>query len=120
VLSAVLGYDLGNGYRVGARGYFASGRPFIVDCPSPDCGPGDPLAPRSASRQIRLPSFSRVDLRFEKRWRFPSGFWITATAEWFNALLSTEIQGLAYTQQGLVYEEMSPLTLPSLGVELGW
>lgn len=120
VLSAVLGYDLGNGYRVGARGYFASGRPFIVDCPNPDCGPGDPTAPRSASRQIRLPSFSRVDLRFEKRWRFPSGFWITATAEWFNALLSTEIQGLAYTRQGLVYEEMSPLTLPSLGVELGW
>jgi hypothetical protein len=71
-------------------------------------------------RQRRLPSFFRLDLRFEKRWRFPNGFWITATAEWFNALLASEAEDIEYTAQGLVVREISPLTLPSIGVELGW
>lgn len=120
VLSAVLGVDLGRGYRIGGRAYYASGRAYNVSCPTPDCGPGDPRAPYTTTRQVRLPGFFRLDLRFEKRFRFQSGFWLTATAEWFNALLASEIQQLSYTNRGLVYDKMNPLTLPSLGVELGW
>jgi TonB family protein len=120
VLSAVLGYDLGRGFRLGARGHYASGRAFNVDCPTPDCGPGDPRAQSTTTRQLRLPGFFRLDLRFEKRWQLESGFWLTGTAEWFNALMASETNEVLYTGQGLRYEKMSPLTLPSLGVELGW
>ncbi len=120
VLSAVLGYDLGAGFRAGARGYLASGRALSVACPTPDCGPADPALPRTAIRELRLPAFFRLDLRFERRWRFPSGFWLTVTAEWFNALLASEVQDAYYSSRGLVYEKQSPLTLPSLGAELGW
>lgn len=119
-LSAVLGYDLGAGFRVGVRGYFASGRALRVTCPTPDCGPGDPSAPRPYAKQLRLPAFFRLDLRFEKRWQLPSGFWITGTLEWFNALLARETQDVDYTSRGLVYDRQSPLTLPSIGVELGY
>jgi hypothetical protein len=120
VITAVLGYDLGSGYRVGGRGYFASGRPAHVECPTPDCGPGDPMAPYVYARRVRLPSFLRLDLRAEKRWTFPSGLFVTATLEWFNALLATEVVDIEYTRQGLVYERQSALTLPSIGVEFGW
>jgi hypothetical protein len=120
VVSAVLGYDLGRGYRVGARGYFASGRAYSVDCPTPDCGPGEPNATSRSVRKIRLPAFHRVDFRFEKRWRFPSGFWITGTFEWFNATLAREVEEVYWTPQGLREDYQSALTLPSLGIELGW
>jgi hypothetical protein len=120
ILSAVIGYDLGRGFRIGGRGYFASGRAYSVACPTPDCGPGNPAAPYTTVRQVRLPSFFRIDLRFEKRFRFQGGFWLTATAEWFNALLASEVEEVSYSAQGLVFQKLSPLTLPSLGVELGW
>lgn len=120
VLSAVLGYDLGNGFRLGARGYFASGRAVAVACPTPTCGPGDPQAPRTHVRRLRAPHFFRLDARFEKRWTFPSGLWITGTLEWFNALMASEVEGVDWTPRGLVENEQSPLTLPSIGIELGW
>jgi hypothetical protein len=121
VLSAVLGYDFGNGFRFGGRAYYASGRPYGIWCPTVDCAPGgDPEAEPVDLKRGRLPGFFRVDLRFEKKWRFPSGFWITANAEWFNASLSPEVDGIYYTPQGLVHNEQSPLTLPSIGVELGY
>jgi hypothetical protein len=120
VVTAVLGYDLGSGYRVGGRGYFASGRPASVECPTPECGPGDPTAPFAHSRRVRLPHFMRLDFRAEKRWSFSSGLFLTGTLEWFNALLATEVIDVEWTPRGLVYERQSALTLPSIGVELGW
>lgn len=120
VVSGVLGYDLGAGFRVGGRVYYASGRVLSVACPTADCGPGDPTAPRPFVRNVRLPAFFRLDARFEKRWRFESGMWVTATFEWFNALLAEEVNGVDYAPSGLVQEVQSPLTLPSIGVELGY
>ncbi len=120
VISAVLGYDFGGGYRLGARGYFASGRPVRMECPTPDCGPGGPTAPYVYRRTVRLPHFFRLDARAEKRWTFANGFFLTGTLEWFNALLATEVVGVEYTPNGLVFERQTALTLPSIGVELGW
>ena len=56
----------------------------------------------------------------EKRWQLPNGFWITRTLEWFNALMADEVDGVAYTAEGLVYETQAALTLPSIGIELGY
>jgi hypothetical protein len=120
VASLVLGYDFGKGYRAGARAYFASGRAVSIACPTPDCGPGDPTAPRPYRQDLRLPSFFRLDARVEKRWQFASGAYITGTLEWFNALMSDEVDGVVYTAQGLVYQSQSALTLPSIGIEVGY
>jgi hypothetical protein len=121
VLSAVLGYDFGAGFRLGVRGYVASGKARSVACPTPDCGPGDGSLPRPYVRDLRLPAFSRVDFRFEKKFRFQSGFWITGTLEWFNALLAEEVDTIYWEPAvGLVEDRQSALTLPSIGVELGW
>jgi hypothetical protein len=68
-----------------------------------------------------LAPFSRVDFRFEKKFRFPSGFWLTGTLEWFNALLVEEVDNIHWEPAlGLVEDRQSTLTLPSIGVELGW
>ncbi len=124
VLSFVLGYDLGHGFRVGGRAYYASGRHYTVACPTPDCGPA-PL-PTSPSAEVyvqegRVKGFFRLDVRFEKRWRFQSGSWVAATFEWFNALLADETQTRVWDPQvGLRTDTRSPLTLPSIGIEAGY
>jgi hypothetical protein len=61
-----------------------------------------------------------VDFRFEKRFRFESGFWIAGTLEWFNALLTREVEGVRWESTGTVEDRQPALTLPSIGVELGW
>jgi hypothetical protein len=126
VISAVLGYDFGHGFRLGTRAYFASGRAMRVACPTPNCTPGDPNlatngAPFNYHRDIRLPSFFRLDLRFEKKWMLGERTWITATAEWFNSLLTTEVQDAYWTPtSGIYLDRQTALTLPSVGVEVGW
>jgi hypothetical protein len=120
VISLVLGYDFGAGYRIGARAYLASGRSIRLACPTPDCGPGDAAAPRTYQRDLRLPAFFRLDARAEKRWQLKNGFWITGTLEWFNALMADEADGVSYTPRGIRYDRQSALTLPSIGVEVGY
>ncbi|HWZ89613.1 MAG TPA: TonB-dependent receptor [Polyangiaceae bacterium] len=122
VVSAVLGYDLGKGFRVGGRAYYTSGRPYFADCGTPDCGPGDPAGPRPYLHSGQLPHFLRVDVRFEKRWRFASGAWLAGTFEWFNALLASETQNILWdpVRGGLRPDVRSPLTLPSIGIEAGY
>ncbi|HYO98381.1 MAG TPA: energy transducer TonB [Polyangiaceae bacterium] len=120
LFSAVLGCDLGHGFRVGGRTYVASGRAYAVPCPTADCGPADPTLPRPFVRRGRLPGFSRLDVRLEKRFEFESGFWLTTTFEWFNALLTREVEDLDWTEAGLKQDRQGALTLPSLGIELGY
>ena len=122
VLSVVLGYDLGKGFRLGGRTLYESGRHYAVACPTPECGPGDPRAPRSFTRMGRLPSFFRLDFRFEKRWQFAGGRWLAGTFEWFNATLNDEADGISWNpvNGGLIVEERSALTLPSVGIEAGF
>jgi TonB family protein len=122
VLSVVLGYDLGAGYRLGGRFFAESGRPYTVACPTPDCGPANVAnAPRVAYLVAgRLPMFSRLDVRFEKKWRLGDSASIAATFEWFNALLAKELDTINWTPRGLVTTGRSPLTLPSVGVEASY
>jgi TonB family protein len=121
VLSAVLGYDLGGGFRVGGRAYYASGRHYTLACPTPDCGPVSAPTGEVFLQQGRVKGFFRLDFRFEKRWRFQSGSWIAATFEWFNALLADETQTRVWDPQlGIRTETRSPLTLPSIGIEAGY
>lgn len=125
VVSAVLGYDLGKGFRIGGRAYYASGRHYTIRCPTPDCGPGDPNAAAVSEGYVtegRVKGFFRLDVRFEKRWRFASGSWIAGTFEWFNALLARETMTRYWDAQtgGIKTQDRSPLTLPSIGIEAGY
>jgi hypothetical protein len=122
LVSLVLGYRLGDGYRIGVRGYYNSGRPYAYACPTPECGPGDPAGPRPYRIAGRFPAFSRADLRLEKRWELTDGRWLAATFEWFNAGVARERDGMAWSPQqgGLRFTSNSPLTLPSIGVEGGF
>jgi hypothetical protein len=122
VLSIVLGYDLGRGYRLGARSLYESGARYAVACPTPDCGPGDLQAPRPFVSMGRTHNFFRLDVRFEKRWQLPAGRWISGTFEWFNATLSTEADYVSWdaVHGGLVTTDRSALTLPSIGIEAGF
>ena len=122
VLSVVLGYDLGRGFRVGGRTLFESGRRYAVACPTPSCGPGDPMAARPFMTYGRFPNFFRLDFRFEKRWQLGGGRWVSGTFEWFNATISKEADGMSwnYVHGGLARTDRSALTLPSLGIEAGF
>jgi hypothetical protein len=125
LLSVVLGYDLGGGWRVGARFFFESGRSYTVMCPTPDCAPlleapGAAPPPPRYSVIGRLPPFFRLDGRIEKRWTFPGGHWLTATFECFNALDKAEPIGADYSPATAVtIRTQSPIILPSFGLEAG-
>jgi TonB family protein len=117
LLSIALGYDLGSGWRVGARFFFESGRSYTVACPTPSCAP-DPGATQEVAVTRRLPPFFRLDARIEKRWTFPGGQWLGATFECFNALGKAEPIGGNYSPDtGLSIRTQSPIILPSFGVE---
>jgi TonB family protein len=122
VLSLVLGYDLGRGFRLGGRSLFESGRRYAVACTTPNCGPGDPTAPRPFTNYGRFPNFFRLDFRFEKRWQLGEGRWLSGTFEWFNATVSKEADGMTwnYLRGGLIRTDRSALTLPSIGIEAGF
>jgi TonB family protein len=121
LLSVVLGYDLGSGWRIGGRFFFESGRSYQVDCPNPNCSPQPGATPRTAYAVTgTLPPFYRVDARLEKKWTFPGGQWITATLEGFNVLDKAEPIGKSYTPAfGLSPNNQSPIILPSIGAEAG-
>jgi TonB family protein len=119
LFSAVLGYDLGSGWRVGARFFIESGRPYTVTCPTAACAPGS-SAPASTPVTINLPPFYRLDARIEKRWTFSRGQWLAVTLEGFNVLDKAEPTDAYYSaSQGVSVDTASPAILPSLGVEGG-
>jgi hypothetical protein len=106
VVNAALAYDLGRRWRAGARVMFYTGLPQ-----SPDAD-----APVSS----RLPPFFRTDLRLEKRWQIRPQIWLSLVAEWMNATLSKEAVSTRCTLQGCEYQEIGPVTIPSLGLEGGF
>jgi hypothetical protein len=104
VLNAALSFDLGRNWRAGTRLTVYSGIP--VQPASTGLVP----PPRDASPQ-RDPVFYRLDLRLEKRWKFHSGTWLSFVMEMMNATLHKEI---------LVGKEIGPVSIPSIGVEIGF
>lgn len=124
VLNVAASYQIGAGWRAGARFFFYTGRPYSETVNAV------PLPPFNA---YRFPDFYRIDLRVEKRWTFGKTGYVSFVAEWLNATLRKE----AFTVQCARFgssdqlssvlaggrcapEEIGPVTLPSLGVEGGF
>ena len=119
LLSAVLGYDLGANWRVGARFFFESGRPYQALCQTPDCSAG--TSATSYLVKGSLPPFYRLDARVEKKWTFSGGQWLGGTVECFNVLDKAEPINVDYsTMAGLGIIKQSPIILPSVGIEGGF
>jgi hypothetical protein len=120
LVSVVLGYDLGGGWRVGGRFFFESGRPWYASCPNPTCAPELGAPGMGYQMTGRLPPFYRLDARVEKRWTFSGGQWFAVTLEGFNVLDTAEPIYADYSPiRGVVIEKQSPVILPSIGVEGG-
>ena len=104
VLNVAAAYDLGRGWRAGARFTFYTGAPtaegrFVG-------ATGD-----QSLVNERDPAFYRLDLRLEKRWTLQKARWISFVAETLNTTLHKEIVS------GV---EIGPIAIPSLGVEGGF
>jgi hypothetical protein len=104
VANAALSFDLGRNWRAGTRFMMYTGIPVQ---PSSNEFPAAPRLPHPT----RDPTFYRLDVRLEKRWVISPKVWISFVAEVMNATLSKE--KLSNTTIG-------PVTIPSLGVEMGF
>jgi TonB family protein len=118
VLNAVLSYDLGRRWRAGSRLVFYTGTPYSkLD--------GSLAVP--PYNAYRNPSFYRVDIRLEKRWRIGKSGSIAFVLEGQNITLQSEVTSLGQDCEGELTEEgetntckpseVGPLTIPSVGVE---
>lgn len=102
--NAALAYDLGRKWRAGARIVFYTGNPDVPEA-------NGTIAPLRSENPPRTDPFFRVDARLEKRWDLSERVWLAFVAEVMNASLSKEKFG---------DEEVGPITIPSLGLELGF
>jgi hypothetical protein len=117
VLSALASYDLGRGWRVGARAFFYTGRPYMRT------SLGLPVAPYNAER---MPSFTRFDVRLEKSWGLGATGKISFVAEGLNVTLQKEVTDVNCSQRpneapgqmdSCVEERVGPITIPNVGLE---
>jgi TonB family protein len=113
VLQTALSWDIGKGFRAGARVAVYSGQPF------PPFTPKEIVA---AAGRDRLPPFFRLDARAEKRWTIGHRGWISVVLEMANVTLSKEPSGIDCDMQTPLHcdvHRLGPVSLPSLGIEGG-
>ncbi|MEP7123561.1 MAG: TonB-dependent receptor plug domain-containing protein [Byssovorax sp.] len=105
VLNLAAAFDIGRGWRAGARFTFYTGAPALA---------GQLAAAATGDQSMasqRDPAFYRIDLRLEKRWTLSKARWISFVAEMLNTTLHKEI---------VSGQEIGPIAIPSLGVEGGF
>lgn len=130
VLNVIGAYDLGRGWRAGARFFFYTGRPYsnrVFDTPVPPYN------------DQRMPAFHRFDARLEKQWTIGKSGRVSLVLEWLNFTLQKEVTSLECRRAdgvsaadrrqivngeippGLLdkctFQEIGPITIPSVGVE---
>jgi TonB family protein len=120
VLNVVGAMDLGRQWRAGVRFFLYTGRPY-----SPSVQ-GVPVAPYNSER---LPTFYRVDVRVEKRWRAFGNGYVAFVIEGMNVTLKKEAIAAQCQSDGTLYplkydscapEYIGPVSVPSVGVEAGY
>lgn len=107
VLSGAVAYRFGHGYRAGLRGTFYTGLP------------ADVAYLEAAKDPPRTSPFYRLDVRAEKRWQFGDrGAYWAIVLEVLNTTLEKEPLGKSCNAYTCEQDEVGPLTIPSLGVEV--
>ncbi|MFO0762014.1 MAG: TonB-dependent receptor [Byssovorax sp.] len=112
VFNAALSYDIGRGFRAGARFVFYTGYPKVY-------GPSDGLSIPVVTND-RLQPFFRLDLRAEKKWTIAERYWLSLVLEVQNATLSKEVLGQSCEDGVCTDETIGPVVIPSLGLEGGF
>jgi hypothetical protein len=119
VANAVASYELGRGFRVGARLHYRSGRPFTRKRCWSDTGGETVTGPRGAER---MPDYLRLDLRIDKRWRY-AGWDLDLYFEVMNVTFSREVLEMEQPELGdgtygppRVPRETVPIVIPTLGL----
>lgn len=102
VFNVALMFDLGRGFTASARLLTYTG--LLRD---PQSGASD-----------RLPSFTRLDARLAKRWKWGKGYF-GLVLEALNATASTETVAIRCDDEGCTPRTIGPITMPSLGIEAG-
>jgi hypothetical protein len=119
VLNVLGAIDLGRNWRAGARLFLYTGRPY-----SPSVQ-GVPVPPYNSER---LPTFYRIDVRLEKRWRAFGNGYVAFVVEGMNVTLTKEAIAVQCSNNGTLVplkydtctpEYIGPVTVPSIGVEAG-
>ena len=116
MLDAALSWDIGMGFRVGARLAFYTGAPLTPFHTEAEIA--------AAGAKDREHPFARLDVRAEKRWTLGARGWISVVLEGQNVTLSKEPNGLACNgdigQRPVCSQSiLGPVTIPSLGLEGG-
>ncbi len=109
VLSGAVAYRFGHGFRAGLRGNYYTGLP------------ADVAYLEAAKDPPRTSPFYRLDVRAEKRWQFGErGAYWAIVLEVLNATLEKEALGKSCNAYTCKEDEVGPLTIPSLGVEVAF
>jgi hypothetical protein len=120
VLNVIGAYDLGAGWRTGARFYYYTGRPYSRRVY------GYTLPPFN---EYRFPDYYRIDARIEKTWHIgKKGAKLSFVAEWLNVTLTKEaasvtcgsnksLKDALASADDCHFEEIGPVTIPSIGIE---
>ena len=119
VLNVIGAYDLGVGWRAGARFYYYTGRPYSRRVF------GYTIPPFN---EERFPDFYRIDARLEKAWHVGEKGRIAFVVEWLNVTLQKEAISVscgsrsssladALKSNDCKFDYIGPVTIPSLGVE---
>jgi TonB family protein len=123
VLSGAVTYDIGRGFRAGARAVFYTGGPrqgYDSIVPLDDDSGTDNEGGEPAKAPERLPPFFRLDLRLEKRWQIGKTGWLSVVLEGLNATAAKEVFAIDCDPSGCASQELGPVTIPSFGVEGGF
>jgi TonB family protein len=128
VLSVIGAYDLGRGWRSGARFFYYTGRPYSSSFNN------IPVPPFNSQR---LPGFYRIDVRLEKAWHVGKNGKIAFVIEGLNVTLNKEATDVKCTPvmnaggiggfaggrvpvgplDTCTVQEIGPVTIPSIGLE---
>jgi TonB family protein len=106
VLNVAASYDLGKNWRLGGRVLFYTGIPAEV------------AYIEAARHPPRTPAFWRLDFKLEKRWYIerPNRWW-GLNIEVLNTTLNTEKLTGSCNAFSCTYEEIGPVTVPSIAFE---
>jgi len=106
VLNLAGSYDLGKNWRFGSRFMIYTGIPAEV------------AYLEAARHPPRTPPFWRIDFKLEKRWyiKRPNRWW-GFNIEILNTTLNKEQLSGSCNAYDCVYEEIGPVTVPSIAFE---
>ena len=110
-LQGALSWNIGHGFRVGARGTVLSGRPLAE------------IYQGLRGLPAREPPSYRLDARAEKRWTLGKRGYLSLVLEMLNVTLAKQPDGLLCEPSGgatrCKSDSVGPVAMPSIGVEGG-